>query len=538
MMGGVIIYANGVTCDISFDPDNITYNQFTTTISQTVTQQNYTVFYRTTLVNSTGSGIIGDSTVLINPTIGWRGDTTSVVQFDMSANATGAGITLTTAQSTANSSIILNIPNITTTDSLMTLGTNQTITGAKTFNSAPTMNSIINGGTVNIPSGTDTFATLAATQILFNKSLSDATTLIIDDLDSSKRLAFQLAGSTPSTTLTITTAQTATQSLAIPNVGAGDSFVTLNTAQTLTNKTVSIANEVWTTPSTPAATNLRLFGESVGSASAVASRCMASQIDATSTSYEFQPFFATKRIVMATGTGVSGATVPDTFGMTMIAPVGTITNQVPVGSAGAAAASRRIVVSTPSAAVSQSAYFAQSATPSSFYYPAGIATNPNGFHFVCKFCFNENTPVGSNRLFIGLTSVIPGLTTDPMVASTGGANHMAGLAVNTSNTGFMSFYTRNSTGAATGTVTTMAWPPVATSVYTFFMYQPPGVSTAYMGIQRWDGTLAGYTKFQAALTTNYPANGLYPLIWLNSGSTDAAAVRGIGLISLYIETEY
>ena len=259
MIGGVIVFANGVTCDVAYDPDNVNLDSFTTKISQTVTQQNYTIFYKTTLVSPIGSGTIGDGTVLINPTIAWKGDTTNAITFDMSANAAGSGLILTTSQSTANVPQILTIPDLTTSDTMMTLGTNQTITGTKTFNTAPAMTSIFNGGTVTIPTGTDTFTTITATQTLTNKSLSDATTFITDDVTATKRLGFQIAGNTAGVTLTLATAQAISQSLAIPNVGAGDSFVTLNAAQTLTNKNLSDA----TTFIVDDANNTRRLGFSI-----------------------------------------------------------------------------------------------------------------------------------------------------------------------------------------------------------------------------------------------------------------------------------
>jgi hypothetical protein len=52
------------------------------------------------------------------------------------------------------------------------LTSTQTITGAKTFSTAPSISSIVNGGTITIPSGADAFVTTGATQSLSNKTIA------------------------------------------------------------------------------------------------------------------------------------------------------------------------------------------------------------------------------------------------------------------------------------------------------------------------------------------------------------------------------
>lgn len=80
--------------------------------------------------------------------------------------------------------------------------------------------------------------TAASSDILTNKSLSDTTTAFVNATTPSKELKLDLSGSTASTILTLATNQSTTQSLAIPNVGSGDSILTANATQTLTNKTI------------------------------------------------------------------------------------------------------------------------------------------------------------------------------------------------------------------------------------------------------------------------------------------------------------
>lgn len=100
--------------------------------------------------------------------------------------------------------------------------------------------------------------TVSAAQTLTNKSLSDSTTSWVNVSDASKKIVWSLGGQTTGTTLTLSTAQTTTQTLSVPNVSSGDSIVTNSTTATLSGKTLSAptitgattAQEI-TTPSSP-----------------------------------------------------------------------------------------------------------------------------------------------------------------------------------------------------------------------------------------------------------------------------------------------
>lgn len=62
---------------------------------------------------------------------------------------------------------------------------------------------------------------------------------VSNNADTTKKLEFSLGGMTTAKVLTISSSQSTTQSLAIPNVSSGDTIVTNNTSATLTNKTLS-----------------------------------------------------------------------------------------------------------------------------------------------------------------------------------------------------------------------------------------------------------------------------------------------------------
>lgn len=79
-------------------------------------------------------------------------------------------------------------------------------------------------------------ATISHTQTLTNKNLSDTTTAIVDAVDPTKRIAFDAAGTTGTTTTLLST-QTTNRTLTLPNIT--DTLVTRTNTETLTNKTLT-----------------------------------------------------------------------------------------------------------------------------------------------------------------------------------------------------------------------------------------------------------------------------------------------------------
>lgn len=77
------------------------------------------------------------------------------------------------------------------------------------------------------------------TQTLTNKWLSDSTTAIVDAVDTSKKLLFDIAGN-PTSNTTLQTSQTVSRTIVLPD--ADTTLVGTNATQTLTNKTITGAS--------------------------------------------------------------------------------------------------------------------------------------------------------------------------------------------------------------------------------------------------------------------------------------------------------
>lgn len=125
------------------------------------------------------------------PFIADSSDSTKKIGFTLSGATTGTTLTLVSSQTASRN---LTIPVLGANDTVMTLGTAQTVTGAKTL---------------ELP-------------------------FIADSTDSTKNIGFTLSGQTTAVTLTIVSAQTAAHNLTIPILAGNDTLATLGLAQTFT----------------------------------------------------------------------------------------------------------------------------------------------------------------------------------------------------------------------------------------------------------------------------------------------------------------
>ena len=129
-------------------------------------------------------------------------DNTKILALNVSGNT--AGIT-TTLKPTSSTSQIIQLPNVTTTDTLAALGLAQTFSAAQTFSSSVTMGNIIDASNV--------------------LNIKDST-------DNTKVLAINASGNTTGVTTTLKPTSSTSQIIQLPNVTTTDTLAALGLAQT------------------------------------------------------------------------------------------------------------------------------------------------------------------------------------------------------------------------------------------------------------------------------------------------------------------
>jgi hypothetical protein len=168
---------------------------------------------------TSGNFVVGNGTGAVSTTkVVPTGDVVGTTDSQTLTNKTLTAPVISTITNTGT----LTLP--TSTDTLVGRATTDTLTN-KTL-TAPVISTITNTGTLTLPTSTDTLVGRATTDTLTNKSLVDSTTTIIDNLDNTKQMQFQLSGITTATTRTLT----------VPD--ASTTLVGTDVAQTLTNKTI------------------------------------------------------------------------------------------------------------------------------------------------------------------------------------------------------------------------------------------------------------------------------------------------------------
>jgi hypothetical protein len=162
-------------------------------------------------------------------------DSTKKLTFQLSGATTNTTTTLQFNQ-TANRTI--SFPD--STDTVCTLNSNQVLVN-KTL-TLPIISTISNGGTLTLPTGTQTLISRTSTDTISNKSFIDSSTYIIDSMDNSIKLGFSIGGTTGTTT-TLVTSQTTNRQITLPD--ATTTLCSIDLQQNIFNKNLTATSVVF-----------------------------------------------------------------------------------------------------------------------------------------------------------------------------------------------------------------------------------------------------------------------------------------------------
>lgn len=173
MIGGVIVFADGTQSFVTAYSSN---TSLTVTPSRSVSSQNFSLYYGASQFDSGGNGSIRSNLLLQAGTTSIMDDSDGSKRIKLSAAGSSASTILTIA-SHQSTSQTLNLPNITTSDTVVVTTLAQTLSN-KTL-TAPVISSIVNTGTLTLPTSTDTLLGRATTDTLTNKTLSSNTNNVV-----------------------------------------------------------------------------------------------------------------------------------------------------------------------------------------------------------------------------------------------------------------------------------------------------------------------------------------------------------------------
>lgn len=193
-----------------------------TTRTLTIQDQDTTLVGRDTTDNLTNKSLIDSSTWIID-----EGDNTKKLQFQVSGITTATTRTLTVPD--ANTTIVGTdvaqvLSNKTLDDATTLIQDNSDNTKKFRFEASSISTSTTR--VLTVPDATDTLVVAAFAQTLTNKTFTDSTTFFQDEGDNTKKLQFQLSGITTATTRTLT----------IPD--ANTTIVGTDATQIITNKDI------------------------------------------------------------------------------------------------------------------------------------------------------------------------------------------------------------------------------------------------------------------------------------------------------------
>lgn len=157
-------------------------------------------------------------------------------------------------------------------------------------------------------------------------------------------------------------------------------------------------------------------------------------------------------------------------------------------------------------------------------------SNLGGFHYVCTFGPATGVSNTTKRCFVGMTNS----TAAPTNVEPSTITNIVGCGWDSGDTNIQMFH--RGTGAITKINTGIPIPDTdRTSVLELSMFSPPGTTQQVKYEVR---NLTTDTSFTGTISTNMPTNVtlLVSRGWMSVGTTNS--VVGIGLMGLYIETDY
>ena len=268
---------------------------------------------------------------------------------------------------------------------------------------------------------------------------------------------------------------------------------------------------------TPSANTITVFGKSVGG------RILPAFIGPSGLDATLQPHIGQNKVAFAIPNG--GDTTVSTVGLALTA-TGTAT-------AAATAATNRYTwirkieyLVTVAATTAVAGFYSTIAN-----FARGTGTD-GGFHYVCRFgpATGAGTAITGRRLFVGMAASVAA----PTDVAPNTLLNMIGVGYESADTNIQIMHNDGS-GTATKVDTGIVKPSAdRTIAYELSLFAPPGA--AYVDYQFTQ--LNASTIFRGRIETDLPATGTFlaPRGYTSVGGTNSTT--GLGLMGLYIETDY